>query len=127
MKIVPISKHEYKVYPIYENDPYIEISQEEFNGLENRTKCFNAKLNKVIEYVKTAEEVAKEEQERARQVIQLRIAELKRLLSASDYKAIKYAEGLISAEDYEETKSTRQAWRDEINALESELSEGGGV
>lgn len=56
-----------------------------------------------------------------------RIAELKRLLSASDYKAIKYAEGLISAEDYEETKATRQAWRDEINALESELSEGGGV
>lgn len=57
--------------------------------------------------------------------IDARIAELKRLLSASDYKAIKYAEGLISAEDYAETKAERQAWRDEINALESELSEGG--
>lgn len=125
MKIVPISKHEYKTYPIYENDPFIEISKEDFHGLENRTKCFNTRLNKVIDYIKTAEELAKEEQDRARQATQLRIAELKRLLSASDYKAIKYAEGLISAEDYAETKAERQAWRDEINALESELSEGG--
>lgn len=68
----------------------------------------------------TAEELRKRE-------IDARIAELKRLLSASDYKAIKYAEGLITAEDYAETKTERQAWRDEINTLESELSEGGGL
>lgn len=52
---------------------------------------------------------------------QTRIAELKRNLSETDYKAIKYAEGLISETDYAPIKAQRQAWRDEINALEAEL------
>lgn len=47
-----------------------------------------------------------------------RIAELKRKLAETDYKAIKYAEGEISAEDYAEIKAQRKAWRDEINSLE---------
>ena len=46
-----------------------------------------------------------------------RIAELKQLLEGSDYKAIKYAEGLISEEEYAETKAQRQAWREELNSL----------
>ena len=50
-----------------------------------------------------------------------RIAELKRKLSETDYQAIKYAEGLISETDYAPIKAQRQAWRDEINALEAEL------
>ena len=45
------------------------------------------------------------------------IAILKQQLADTDYKAIKYAEGLISAEDYAETKAQRQGGRDEINAL----------
>lgn len=48
------------------------------------------------------------------------IIKLKRKLAKTDYKAIKYAEGLISEQDYAETKAQRQAWRDEINRLESE-------
>lgn len=47
-----------------------------------------------------------------------RIAELKRLLTDTDYKAIKYSEGLISEEEYAEVKAQRQAWRDEINILQ---------
>lgn len=50
-----------------------------------------------------------------------RIAELKTNLSETDYKAIKYSEGLISDEDYAPIKAERQAWRDEINKLEQEL------
>ena len=46
------------------------------------------------------------------------IAALKQQLADTDYKAIKYAEGLITAEDYAATKAQRQAWREEINALE---------
>ena len=46
---------------------------------------------------------------------------LKESLSASDYKAIKFAEGLISAEDYEPIKAERQALRDKINELEKQL------
>ena len=50
------------------------------------------------------------------------IMALKESLSASDYKAIKFAEGLISAEDYEPIKAERQAIREQINALEKELA-----
>lgn len=48
---------------------------------------------------------------------------LKQNLKDTDYKAIKFAEGFISAEDYAETKALRQSWRDEINRLESESEE----
>lgn len=47
---------------------------------------------------------------------------LKQNLSDTDYKAIKYAEGLISDEEYAETKKLRQQWRKEINQLENELT-----
>lgn len=50
-----------------------------------------------------------------------RIGELKRMLSETDYKAIKYAEGFISEAEYAPVKAERQAWRDEINALEEKL------
>ena len=50
---------------------------------------------------------------------QLRIAELKQLLKDSDYKAIKYAEGCISASDYAPIKAMRESYRAEINMLEA--------
>lgn len=48
------------------------------------------------------------------------IAELKKKLAATDYKAIKYAEGLISEAEYEEIKTARSNWRERINELEFE-------
>lgn len=49
------------------------------------------------------------------------IEQLKSQLTATDYKAIKYAEGLISEADYAPIKAERQALRDRINELEKEL------
>ena len=46
-----------------------------------------------------------------------RVAYLKKMLADSDYKAIKFAEGLISVEEYAETKTLRQSWREELNKL----------
>lgn len=51
----------------------------------------------------------------------LRIVELKKLLADSDYQAIKYAEGLISASEYAPIKAKREMWRKEINDLEKSL------
>lgn len=53
---------------------------------------------------------------------QAEIDELKQALADSDYKAIKYAEGEISEEDYAPIKAQRQAWRDRINELEALIS-----
>lgn len=59
----------------------------------------------------TEEEIAKRSAERE-------IAELKANLSETDYQAIKYAEGVISIDEYAPMKEQRQVWRDRINALE---------
>lgn len=53
------------------------------------------------------------------------ISQLKAKLYATDYQAIKYAEGVLSEEEYAETKAQRQAWRDRINELEALI--GGSV
>lgn len=54
---------------------------------------------------------------------QIQIRELKKQLSATDYQAIKYAEGQLSEEEFLEIKIKRQSWRDEINNLEKKIEE----
>ena len=51
------------------------------------------------------------------------ISTLKEQLSATDYKAIKYAEGWISEDDYAPVKALRQALRERINMLEQTITE----
>lgn len=46
------------------------------------------------------------------------IERLKDELHASDYKAIKHSEGLISDEDYQPIKEERESIRAEINKVE---------
>lgn len=51
----------------------------------------------------------------------IRILDLKAQLSATDYKAIKHSEGLISEEDYAPIKAERQELRGRINELQAQL------
>ncbi len=69
-------------------------------------------------YCKRSEEILSETEKTQRE-----IEKLKRKLRETDYQAIKYAEGYLTAEEYAETKAQRQVWRDEINALEARLGE----
>ena len=46
------------------------------------------------------------------------IFELKEELNRTDYRAIKYAEGVLTDEEYQETGIQRQVWRKRINELE---------
>lgn len=46
-----------------------------------------------------------------------RIQDLKELLAKSDYKAIKFAEGEISEEEYAPIREQRRAYREELNEL----------
>lgn len=50
------------------------------------------------------------------------IAALKQLLANSDYKALKYSEGLISDIEYAEVKTYRENLRAQINQLEEEFA-----
>lgn len=49
------------------------------------------------------------------------IENLKQQLAETDYIACKIAEGSATAEEYADIIADRQRWREEINALESEL------
>lgn len=67
----------------------------------------------------TPEEIA--EMEAMQPSVFERIELLKIELAATDYKAIKYAEGWLTDDEYAPIKEARQAIRNEINALESQM------
>ena len=50
------------------------------------------------------------------------IAQLKKQLSDTDYKAIKYAEGQLIEEEYSATRSQRASWRARINKLQEDFN-----
>ena len=64
--------------------------------------------------MKTEEDLLKDQ-------YRLEIQQLKKVLSDTDYKAIKYAEGQISEEEYASVRELRQSYRDRINELEAML------
>lgn len=104
----------YEVVPT----PYVEINDERYYtlvGMANSGK--ELYLSNLIEKSFDLREIViSQEQQR-----QNRIAELKNSLAQTDYQAIKYAEGQLSASEYAKMKKQRQAWRDEINELEAEV------
>jgi len=65
----------------------------------------------------------KTEDEKLIEKYQSEIVELKKYLSDTDYKAIKFAEGELSESDYQEVKSQRHDARVRINELESLIAE----
>ena len=60
----------------------------------------------------------KTEQDLLKDQYRLEIQQLKKQLSDTDYKAIKYAEGQLTEEEYASVKAERQGYRDRINYLE---------
>lgn len=102
MKVKIISSTSYQTFPI--TDDMIEIDELVLNEI-GKTKCFEN--GKVVDYTPTS-------------LNWKRIAELKRLLAETDYKAIQFAEGEITAEDFEPIKIERRNWRVEINKLQQE-------
>lgn len=65
--------------------------------------------------------VAKDDVKAIRKMKDAQIAELKQKLADTDYKAIKYAEGEYTDEDYTPVKEMRKEWRRAINELEEQL------
>ena len=94
------------------------------SGIIEKSTTFVAEF----EYVPTEEELA--EQAKQERIVELndKIAELKTSLTETDYIFVKCYESSLIGEvveeyDFESLHSERQALRDEINALESELND----
>ena len=99
-------------------EPYVEVTDERHAELVTMA---NSGKELYIKTIKDKEFALRDITIPQEQIIQNRIAELKSLLAQTDYQAIKYAEGQLSASEYAEMKKQRQAWRDEINELETEV------
>ena len=100
--------------------PYIEIKeQERRQPLPDKYSYYAVVDGKftIKRRTPTIEELHKDDI----QAINSEINELKKKLFDTDYKAIKYSEGLLTDKEYAEVKAQRQAWRDEINRLEEKL------
>ena len=63
----------------------------------------------------------KTEADKLKDQYRIEIQQLKKQLSDTDYKAIKYAEGQISEDEYASVRAERQGYRDRINELEALL------
>lgn len=97
--------------------PYIEITeQERKQPLPDKYSYYAVVDGKftIKRRTPTVEEIKVDETAK----INRQIFELKQKLTQTDYKAIKYSEGLLTDKEYAEVKAQRQAWRDEINRLE---------
>ena len=100
-----------------DTEPYIEITeQERLQPLPDKYSYYCVDNGKfcIKRRTPTEEELAKD-------IISNRnkeINELKAKLAATDYQAIKFAEGWITADDYAPTKALRNSWRVRINELE---------
>ena len=97
--------------------PYIEITeQERKQPLPDRYSYYAVVDGKftIKRRTPTIEELHNDDI----QAINREISELKKNLFDTDYKAIKYAEGLLTDEEYVEIKVQRELWRKRINELE---------
>jgi hypothetical protein len=103
----------------YDKSEYIAVEDSVYEDLTNRKLMWNNGVlvpnpNYEAEQLKVQNEI------KANKLID-RIHTLKQLLTDSDYRAIKYAEGYYTEEEYATYKALRQSYRDEINKLEEEL------
>ena len=106
----------------------IELTDEEFAQIGVTKRFENGVLIDIpqaeLETMRLARLEYEQQLQRQAEIdeVQRKISEAKAKLVETDYQAIKYAEGFISEADYAPIKAQRQAWRDEINALEAELA-----
>lgn len=115
-------------YSYFENPNMLkaEITEDQYLFLKNNFgKCaFKKDENGKIELYYsdyTADEKNKLENLQQKTNFYQRIQELKQLLLKTDYKILKYNEGVLSEKEFIEIKTQRQLWRDEINSIEQKI------
>lgn len=100
--------------------PYIEITEQERKQSLPDSYSYYAVVDgkfTIKRRTPTVEEIKADETA----AINKQIRELKQQLADTDYKAIKYSEGLLTDAEYAATKAQREEWRSAINKLEARL------
>lgn len=113
MKILPLSKNSYQTFPLVDSNNkefigVIEISEEDYQKLQNRSSCFNPTLTAVVDYYETEEEKTA--------AIQIKLNQLRSkrqiILEAFDKYKINVYYGI--AQESDETKSKILKWYQNI-------------
>lgn len=99
--------------PIDESLPFLEIEDPSIICL-GVDKIVNGQL---------VQDSAKAEAEHTKATYFAEILTLKHNLAETDYQAIKFAEGELTAEEFASMKAQRHAWRARINELEALMEE----
>ena len=102
-----------------DTEPYIEITeQERLQPLPDKYSYYCVDNGKfcIKRRTPTEEELVKDTISNRNKEIN----ELKAKLAETDYQAIKFAEGWITADEYAPTKTLRNSWRTRINELEAQ-------
>jgi hypothetical protein len=112
-----------------------DASSAEFDMVTEQDGKITTQIKSTVEYdgknfIRTTVEkilvyIEYTEAELHKMAAEARIAELEQMLKDTDYLAIKNSEGCFTEEEYAPIKAQRQAWRDEINALELEIKING--
>ena len=104
---------------------HYEVEKEFPNGGRNMKKVIDVEGKPYIPaHIETEDifvYIPYTDEELERIAVKCEIEELKANLLATDYKAIKYAEGKYTKEEYAPIDAQREAWRDRINELEAML------
>jgi len=106
----------------YTHTPHDERLRQLFQVLTEGSETHRIERGEDLSW-KVVEIPEKTPEEKHREQVESRIAELKGKLADSDYVVIKIAEGEASAEEYAEVLANRKLWREEINRLQKELEE----
>ena len=107
----------YRSIPFIPTQPFIEVPSE---------NIIHIGISTVIDgvfYENEEEFEAAQAVIRARNAILTEIATLKRSLANTDYESLKFAEGEMTAEEFEPYKTQRHLWRLRIRELEEQLEE----
>lgn len=107
---------EWTEIPFDETKPFIEIDDTEvihlnIDKISSKGKLIknNTKYNKIRNIQKQINN------------LECSINNYKMLLNNSDYKCLKYMEGVMSEDEYAPVREERQQWRNSINELEEQL------
>lgn len=110
---------QHKEVPYVKEQYHYEVVKEYDNGGKDIVKVTDVKGQEHKEAYTEKEPIQIYKLKTQAMINAEKIADLKAKLAKSDYKAIKYAEGIISADEYASIKIQRQSWRDMINLLEN--------
>lgn len=105
---------------LLKSDDFLIVDEKIFENLKQKRLMWNN--GELVDNPDYNAYIQAQEEKNIKRQKKDRIAKLKSLLAETDYRAIKYAEGLYTEEEYAPYKVLRQSYRDEINQLEEELN-----